>query len=190
MRLPFHLFSNTLFALEPTHVPVMTLFNPAQQSIVDHQKRQSAHGHDSAFHDCSNLCRNTPVPMLIRIHTRQRSDQSGEPVQGPGQVQSVQQPDVVLAPANRQPDHTHGADTTADGSDNEQGDILDLRIVAQVSDAGKGSWEDDEASQHYPREERGEDVVQARNGVQVQEHFHVACSDSVLSLDPWAMGGR
>lgn len=59
-----------------------------------------------------------------------------------------------------------------------------VRVVGQVADAGEGTREDYEPGQEQPAEEGGEDVVQAGDLVEVEEHLHVAGLEGVLPLQP------
>ena len=48
-----------------------------------------------------------------------------------------------------------------------------VAIPCLVFDTCKGSWNDEKAGEQNPGEKGGEDVVQSRYGIQVEEHAHV-----------------
>lgn len=106
----------------------------------------------------------------------------------------AQKPYIIHPPCPPQPSHPGRADSAADSSNHQQGRVLEagqhrhcdgvflysFRIV-EALDRGEGCWENNEAREEDPGEERGEDVVQGRNLVELEEHLHVPCLDAVLS---------
>lgn len=172
--------------------PVFPL-DPLEQQSVKHEER-STNDQVRALDNTSHLGRNTPITMFLRIHNNKSRYQPGEGIGCARQINPIQQPDIIRPPAESQPQQPRGADTTADSGDNEQRHVLDLvqdnagggglvshvRIFGQVADAGEGSREDDEAGEQDPSEEGGEDVVQAGNFVEAEEHLHVAGLEGVF----------
>lgn len=134
--------------------------------------------------------------MLLRVDNDKSRDQTGQGIGRAGEVNPVELPDVVGPPAEGQPRQARGADTAGDGGNDEQRNVLDaiehgagggglvlqLRVVGQVADAGEGSREDDEPGEQDPAEEGGEDVVQAGDLVEAEEHLHVAGLQGVYPL--------
>lgn len=134
--------------------------------------------------------------MLLRVDNDEGRDQTGQGIGRAREVDPVELPDVVGPPAEGQPRQACGAYAAGDGGDDEQRDILDaiehgagggglvlqLRVVGEVADAGEGSREDDEAGEQDPAEEGGEDVVQAGDLVEAEEHLHVAGLQGVYPL--------
>lgn len=165
-----------------------------QQSIND--KQSPAYDQVRALDNTSHHGRDAPVPVLLRVDNDKRRDQTGQGVGRAREVDPVELPDVVGPPAEGQPRQAGGADAAGDGGDDEQRHVLDvaehgagggrlggqLRVVGQVADAGEGAREDDEAGEQDPAEEGGEDVVQARDLVEAEEHLHVAGLQGVYPL--------
>lgn len=169
-----------------------------QQSI--NYKQPPADDQVRAFDDTGDHSRDAPVPMLLRVDNDKSRYQAGQSVGRAREVNPVELPDVVGPPAPGQPQQARGADAAGDGGDDKQRHVLDLaehgagggglvgqlRVVGQVADAGEGPREDDEAGEQDPAEEGGEDVVQARDLVEAEEHLHVA---GLQGVDPLQAGG-
>jgi hypothetical protein len=177
----------------------MALLNPRQHPEIIDAKQDTRNNHDRPCHNGRDLCCNTPRASLLTVNINQRRDQSSEGVEASWEKDLIEQPDEILVPSPPQPDHTSRADTTADAGDHEEIDVLygvqdlgsrvrrgDFGVGVEGLDGGEGPGEDNEAGEEDPSEEGGKDVVEAGDGVEREEHVHVAGLHAVLAV--WRSG--
>lgn len=181
--------------LDLLHLPPVFLLDPPQQYSIECKERP-ANDQIRSLNNTRDHGRDAPLPVLLRVDNDNSRDEAGQGVGRAREVDPVQLPDIVRPPTEGQPQEARGTDATGDGGDDEQGHVLDgpkhvaggggllsqLRVVGQVAEAGESSREDDEAGEQDPAEEGGEDVVQARDLVEAEEHLHVAGLEGVLPL--------
>jgi hypothetical protein len=199
MHFPSYLLYQPLPTIPLTQLPSMALLNPRQHPKVIYPKQDTRNNHYRPRHNGCHLGCNTPRASLLTININQRRDQSSEGVKASWEEDLIEQPDEILAPSPPQPDHTSRTDTTADAGDHEEIDVLysvqnlgsrvrggDFGVCVEGLDGGESSGEDHEAGEEDPGEEGGEDVVQTGDGVEREEHVHVAGLHAVLAV--WCSG--
>lgn len=153
-----------------------------QEHMVDEQEHGAGKDERGTLDGDRDVCGDGPPHVVLDVDDDERGDEAGEGVERQGQVDAVEEPDVVVAPAEGEIGHAQGAEAEDGRRRAEQGHRGDLLVrLLRLGGGGRRGGRarevgrrEDEGEQDHPREQVGEDVMGPGDLAVAEEHVHVS----------------